>query len=86
MTRTLLALALAALAAPSFAADGAAIYAKSCASCHGEDGKGGTAPPVAGKSAAFVAEVLGMHAPAMKVGKLSAADAGAVAKYVAAMK
>jgi len=86
MTRMLLAVALAAAAVPSLAADGAALYAKACASCHGANGKGGSAPAVAGKSASFVTEVIDMHSPAMKLKKLSAPEVAAVAKHVAAMK
>jgi len=86
MARTLLALLLVAAAFPALPADGAGIYAKACASCHGADGKGKSGPAVTGKQASFVTEVIGMHAPTMNLPKLSPADISAVSKYVSDMK
>ncbi|HTP50416.1 MAG TPA: cytochrome c [Anaeromyxobacteraceae bacterium] len=86
MVRPLVALLALAAALPGLAVDGAAVYSKACASCHGGDGKGNTGPAIAGKPAALVAEVVDMHAPTMKVPKLSAAEASAVGKYVANLK
>jgi mono/diheme cytochrome c family protein len=86
MARTILiAIALAA-AVPVSAADGAAVYAKHCASCHGPDGQGGTGKAVRGKSAAFIKEVVEFHPPPMDKIKLSAADTDAVATYLAGSK
>jgi mono/diheme cytochrome c family protein len=85
MTRAILVAAVLAVAGPAAAADGAAVYKKHCANCHGPDGKGTQAGvPVVGKSAAFVKEVVEFHPPPMNKLKLPGADVDAVAAYVAA--
>ena len=86
MTRAIL--AAIALSAPilAAAADGAAVYTKSCASCHGPDGRAGPGKPIAGEAAPFVKEVVEFHPPPMDKMKLSVADTDAVAKYVANLK
>ncbi len=86
MTRAIL--VAIAFSAPGFvaAADGAAVYTKSCASCHGTDGRAGPGKPIAGESAAFIKEVVEFHPPPMDKMKLSGPDTDAVAKYVAGMK
>jgi nitrate/TMAO reductase-like tetraheme cytochrome c subunit len=66
------------------AQDGAAQYRTSCASCHGSDGKTGTA--IAGDTAAKVTRVLDSHSPPMTDLKLTATQISAVANYVAGMK
>ncbi len=81
--------------APSraLAADGAALYAKSCASCHGPDAKAATpaaaamkVPAIAGHAAAaaaaFVKSSAKHKAPA---GKLSDEELQAIGAYLAAM-
>jgi mono/diheme cytochrome c family protein len=73
-------------AASAQAADGAAVYTKSCASCHGGAGEGASAKAVAGQSAAFVKEVVEFHPPPMDKMKLPAADVDAVSRYVASLK
>jgi mono/diheme cytochrome c family protein len=86
MTRSILA-AIALVAAGSVsAADGAAVYKKYCASCHGSDGQGGSGKPVVGQSEAFIKEVVEFHPPPMDKMKLSAEDTGAVARFVASLK
>ncbi len=79
-------LSLPALAAPPGSADGAAVYKKSCASCHGADGKGGTAKAIAGKSAREVAKALESHpAPADKLDLTPDQTAG-VGRFVSSLK
>jgi mono/diheme cytochrome c family protein len=68
------------------AADGAALYDKHCASCHGKEGKDGTAIPIAGRSEEVVAANIKAHAPPMNKFKLSAKQTKALAKYVAGLK
>jgi mono/diheme cytochrome c family protein len=85
MTRSILVLLALSLSAPAVAADGAAIYKKYCASCHGASGEGGSGVAVAGKQAAFVKEVVEFHPPPMNKLKLPADDLDAVAKYVAGL-
>jgi len=77
-----------AFSTPGFvaAAEGATVYAKSCAHCHGADGKAGSGKPIAGEAASFVKEVVEFHPPPMDKMKLSVADTDAVAKYVAGLK
>jgi len=81
----LMAMALAAAGSVG-AADGAAVYKKHCASCHGSNGQGGSGKPVAGQSAAFTKEVVEFHPPPMDKMKLSTAETDAVASYVASLK
>ncbi|HXX30299.1 MAG TPA: cytochrome c [Myxococcaceae bacterium] len=73
-------------AGPALAADGAALYEKTCASCHGKEGKNGTAIPVAGRSETVVTAAIKSHPPPMNTFKLSAKEIQAVAKYVAGLK
>ena len=73
----------------ALAADGAALYAKNCASCHGADGKADGAaakamnvPPVAGKSMSPDALVKYVQENAKHkavAGKLSAEELAAIA-------
>ena len=71
--------------ATAAAADGAAVYAAKCKSCHGADGSGTKMAPEAIKgkdSTKSIAEGKGK----MKPVKLEAADAAAVTAFVKAMK
>ena len=78
--------------APAAAADGAALYASNCASCHGADGMSDTpvgkamkASPIKGTSrdvAKFVRESAKHKAPSSKLGD---EDLAAVAAYIKAM-
>jgi mono/diheme cytochrome c family protein len=82
---------LAVLAAPAWAgppmtADAPATYKKSCASCHGDDGKGGTAPAIAGKPTSVVAGVVNAHPPPMNKIELTPDQIAAVSRYVSALK
>jgi mono/diheme cytochrome c family protein len=86
MTRAILLVLALSAAVPASAADGAAVYQKHCASCHGPSGKGGSGVAVAGKAAAFVKEVVEFHPPPMTKLKLAADDLDAVSKYVASLK
>lgn len=87
MTRAILVVAALVAAAPAVAADGAAVYKKNCASCHGPEGKGTPAGvSIVGKSAAFVKEVVEFHPPPMNKLKLPGGDVDAVAAYVAAFR
>jgi len=73
-------------AAPGLAAaDGAALYDKTCASCHGKEGKNGTAMPIAGRSASVVTAMIKSHTPPMKF-KLTDQEIQAIVKYVAGLK
>jgi mono/diheme cytochrome c family protein len=78
--------------AQAFAADGAALYAKNCASCHGPDAKAATpaatamkVPAIAGHDAdgsvAFVKSSEKHKAPA---GKLSDEELQAIGAFLAA--
>ena len=78
--------------APALAADGAALYAKNCASCHGPDAKAATpvaaamkAPAIAGYDAAGAAASVKTN-PKHKVpaGKLSDEDLQAIGAFLAA--
>ena len=77
----------------AFAADGAALYAKNCASCHGPDAKADTpaatamkVPAIAGHdasgSASFVKSSAKHKAPA---GKLSDEELQAIGEYLASL-
>lgn len=76
-------------AAPAVAAppvDGAAVYQKRCASCHGADGRGNARnPPVVGK-ATLVKEVMELHPPPMERIQLRAGETEAVTAFVAGLK
>jgi mono/diheme cytochrome c family protein len=72
--------------APPGGADGAATYKKACASCHGQNGQGGTAPAIAGKSAKMVAAVVGAHPPPMDKIELTPDETAAVGRYVSGLK
>ncbi len=74
------------LAAPPGAADGAAIYKKSCASCHGTTGKGATGPAIAGKPAKAVAAIVNAHPAPMNDISLTPDATAAVARYVSSLK
>ena len=83
---------LVALPASGLAADGQAVYAARCASCHGADGKGDTPvgkamkiPPLAGsdKSAADIVTKIREHVPAAK--DMSDADIEAAATHAAGL-
>ncbi len=78
--------------AQALAADGAALYAKNCASCHGPDAKAATpgaaamkVPAIAGHDAASAVEFVKSNekhkAPA---GKLSDEDLQAIGAFLAA--
>ncbi len=77
---------LPALAGPPSAADGAAIYKKSCASCHGTTGKGAMAPAIAGKPAKTVAAIVNAHPAPMTEISLTPDATAAVARYVSTLK
>lgn len=75
-----------AFALPAFAAaDGAALYDKKCGSCHGKEGKNGSAKAIAGQSETAVTATIKSHTPPMKF-RLTDEEIQAVAKYVAGLK
>ena len=91
MKRILVALVVVALsipawAGPPMAADAPGLYKKNCASCHGAEGKGGTAPAIAGKPASAVAGVVNAHAPPMEKLELTPDQIAAVGRYVSSLK
>jgi mono/diheme cytochrome c family protein len=63
-----------------------ATYKRSFASCHGADGKGGTAPAIAGKPTSVVAGVVNAHPPPMDKIDLTPDQIAAVSRYVSALK
>ncbi len=71
----------------AFAADGAAIFASKCKSCHGADAKGAKMAPnaIAGTDAAAVKKAVTEGKGKMKPVKISAEDVDAVAAYVAGL-
>jgi mono/diheme cytochrome c family protein len=73
-------------AGPPVAADAPAIYKKGCASCHGADGKGGSAPAIAGKPASAVSRVVTAHPPPMTKIELTPDEIAAVGRYVSTLK
>ncbi len=75
-----------ALAAPPGASDGAAVYKKSCATCHGAAGKGATGPAIAGKPAKAVAAIVNAHPAPMTDIQLTPDATAAVARYVSSLK
>jgi mono/diheme cytochrome c family protein len=84
-----------ALFAPAqvFAADGAALYASDCASCHGADGKADTPMAVAMKVPAVAGHDADSVAPYVKAsdkhtvpaGKLSDEELAAIGAFLAAL-
>jgi|GEM_PF-6852824 len=74
------------LAGPALAADGAALYGKHCASCHGKAGKNGKDVAIAGRPADVVAANIKDHPLSMESFKLSSKQIQAIAKYVAGLK
>ena len=65
---------------------GATVYARSCAGCHGDAGKGGSAERIAGHPAWATRDVLKLPVGPMSGVKLPAEDRDAVANYVAGLK
>jgi mono/diheme cytochrome c family protein len=82
------------IAAPAFAADGAATYKAKCASCHGPEGQGKVGPALKGTAltADQITDLLtkgndAKKAPHKKgIGGLAADDAKATADYVKTLK
>jgi mono/diheme cytochrome c family protein len=82
-----------ALASPAVAADGAALYAAHCSSCHGADGAADTpvakamkAPPVKGASVEAVTRVVRENAKhAAASGKLDDEELAALGAFVSTM-
>ena len=72
--------------APPGSSDGAAIYKKNCAACHGASGQGATAPAIAGKQASAVAKVVNAHPPPMNKVELTADETAAVGRFVSTLK
>ena len=70
----------------ALAADGAALYGKHCASCHGQQGKNGKDVAIAGRSADAVAANIKDHPLSMNSFNLSSKEVQAIAKYVAGLK
>jgi glucose/arabinose dehydrogenase/cytochrome c5 len=78
--------AAAAAATPDEFALGAAVFGRSCATCHGAQGEGGAGPRLAGRTdTAYIATAVREGAGAMPAlaGTLSPAEIDAVSKYVA---
>ena len=79
--------------AQAFAADGAALYASDCASCHGADGKADTPMAVAMKVPAIAGHDADSVAPYVKssdkhkvpAGKLSDEELAAIGAYLAGL-
>ena len=79
--------------AQALAADGAALYASDCASCHGADGKADTpiaaamkVPAIAGHDADSVAPyVKSSDNHKVAAGKLSAEELAAIGAYLAGL-
>ncbi len=89
MKRTLLAALVAALASPALAAappPGGDLYKQNCASCHGADAKGGTAPAIAGKLPGDVAKVIGNHKPPLEKKDLTPDQMASISRYVGSLK
>ena len=91
MKRFTSALVVLLLAAPAWAgppatSDGPGIYKRTCASCHGADAKGGTAPAIAGKQTSLVAGVVNAHPPPMNKIELTPDEIAAVSRFVSSLK
>jgi mono/diheme cytochrome c family protein len=72
--------------APPSSTDGAALFKKNCAACHGAGGQGATAPAIAGKPASTVAKVVSAHPPPMDKVELTADETAAVSRFVSTLK
>jgi mono/diheme cytochrome c family protein len=89
MKRIVLSIVLAALlpATAAAAPDGAALYEKHCAVCHGARGQGGTAtPPVAGMAASAIARVVAAHPSPMQKTGMTSDEIASLGSYVAGLK
>lgn len=91
MKRVLAVLVLLAVSAPAWAGppptlDGPGIYKRTCASCHGADGKGGSGPAIAGKATGFTVGVVTSHPPPMAKVELTSDEIAAVSRYVSGLK
>jgi cytochrome c551 len=72
-------------AGPGYAADGAALFAQSCASCHGQGGAGGGIGPKlagAGLAEAFVRMRIAEGKGAMPPGLVTGTEADSVVAYL----
>lgn len=72
--------------APPSSTDGAALYKKNCAACHGAAGQGATAPAIAGQQASKVAKLVSAHPPPMDKVELTADETAAVGRFVSTLK
>jgi cytochrome c6 len=69
------------------AQDGAALFSKKCAMCHGANGQGKMGPAIAGKDVTATLTTGGKKSPhAAKFAGLSDAEITAVAAYVKGLK
>jgi cytochrome c553 len=66
--------------------DGPALYASQCATCHGDDGKGGSARGIAGKPAFAVSIVVKARVGPMSHIQMSSEEVTAVSAYVGCLK
>lgn len=78
--------AVLALPGAALAEDGAALYKKTCASCHGPEGKDGKAAAIAGLPEAVLTRNMKTHPSTMKTFGLSSEQNPAIATYVAGLK
>lgn len=89
MKRALLLALAASLATPALAgppAPGGDLYKKNCASCHGADAKGGSAPALAGKLPGDVAGGVGNHKTPLPNKDLTPDQVASIARYVGSLK